>query len=318
MIWIDAETLRSKATYRGLCDAIAAGHTLKPGASPSGVSGRCMLTQPSPTTGGDTNFLALPSWQVGEALGIKACTVFPENAELNTGVPAVQAVYLLFDGKDGSPSAGIDGTEHTYWKTAAHSGAAALYLARPDAKTLVMLGAGGLGPHVIAAHRAARPSIDRVIIWNRTHAKAQALADTVGGEVWEDRDAAVAEADVVSAATNAKSPLILGPQLKPGCHVDLIGSYTPEMREADDETMRLATVFSDKDQHALDDNGDLFQPLRDGVITIDDIKADLYELASGRHPGRTFDEEITLFKNCGGGHVDLMAARYFFSVAKPD
>ena len=155
MIWIDAETIRREATYSGLCDAIAAGHTLKDGEKPAGASGRCMLTQPSPTTGGDTNFLALPSWQTGEALGIKACTGFPENAERDTGVPAVQAVYLLFDGKDGCPSAAIDGTELTYWKTAAHSATATRYLAQSDAETLVMLGAGGLGP-------ASLPRIDRL------------------------------------------------------------------------------------------------------------------------------------------------------------
>jgi alanine dehydrogenase len=309
MTWIDADAIRRVTTYPALCDALDAGHR-------AGVDdlGRVVLSQPSPTQDGMTNaFLCLPAWQRGEALGAKVCTVFPENGERGLDVPAIQAVYLLFDGMDGRPLAAIDATEMTYWKTAAVSAQGSRFLSRPDVETLVMLGAGGLGPHVIAAHRAVRPSIKRVIVWNRTHAKAVALAEAVGGEAWEDRDAAVAEADIVAAATNATEPLIAGAHLKDGCHVDLIGSYTPDMREADDEAVRRARVFCDDRRGSLAESGDFIQPIASGAMTEADVLADYFELARGAHPGRETDTEITLCKNIGGGHLDLMAARYLLS-----
>lgn len=309
MQWIDAEAIRRVTAYPALCDALNAGHR-------SGIDdlGRVVLTQPSPTQDGTANaFLCLPAWQRGEALGAKVCTVFPENGELGRDAPAIQAVYLLFDGVDGRPLAAVDATEMTYWKTAAVSAQGSRFLSRPDVKTLVMLGAGGLGSHVIAAHRAVRPSIERVIVWNRTHAKARALADAVGGEAWEDRDAAVAEADVVAAATNATDPLILGEKLKPSCHVDLIGSYTPEMREADDDTIRKASLFCDDRRGSLVESGDFIRAIASGAMTADDVLGDYFDLANGRHPGRTSADEITLCKNIGGGHLDLMTARFLLA-----
>lgn len=311
MQWIDADTIRRVTTYPALCDALDDGHR-------AGIDdlGRVVLSQPSPTQDGMTNaFLCLPAWQRGQALGAKVCTVFPENGEQGRGVPAIQAVYLLFDGTDGSPLAAIDATEMTYWKTAAVSAEGSRFLSRSDAKTLVMLGAGGLGPHVIAAHRAVRPSIERIIVWNRTHAKAKALADAVGGEAWEDRDAAVAEADIVAAATNATEPLILGEHLKAGCHVDLIGSYTPEMREANDDAIQRARVFCDDRRGAVTESGDFTQPIASGVMTAEDVLADYFDLAAGRHAGRETETEITLCKNIGGGHLDLMTARYLLNAS---
>ena len=225
---------------------------------------------------------------------MKLVTVFPQN--LAAGRPSVQAVYVLFDGGDGSPLALIDGTELTYRKTAADSGLGARLLARTDARTLLMVGAGGLAPHLVAAHRAARPSIERVLVWNRTPDRAAAVAAAVGGRAVDDLDAAIGEADVISTATMAKDPLVAGRLVRPGTHLDLVGAFLPDHREVDDDAVVRAEVFVDDREATLTEDGDLVIPLGAGLIDESHIRGDLWQLCRGEVDGRSSDDAITLVR----------------------
>jgi alanine dehydrogenase len=256
----------------------------------------------------------MPAWHGAGAsphfTGIKIVSVVPGNAR--RGKATVIGSYLLLDGTTGEPVAVMDGRELTLWRTAAASALAASYLARPDASRLLMVGAGALAPFLIRAHASQRP-IREVAIWNRDPAKAEALAGSLGGgslrvSAVSDLDAALGEAHIVSAATLSAEPLVHGARLSPGAHVDLVGGFTPDMREADDEAIRRATLFADTRAGACHEAGDLVQPMRAGLITEADVRADLFELCRGLHPGRSSDGEITLFKSVGTALEDLAAA----------
>jgi ornithine cyclodeaminase len=160
------------------------------------------------------------------------------------------------------------------------------------------------------AHKALRPSINRVLIWNRDPAKANKLAKNLGAEVAGDLEGAVRKADIVCCATAATSPLVKGTWLKPGAHLDLVGSFTPEMRECDDEAVRRARLFVDSRWFAIDHPGDLSDPLRRGVIRRQDVEADLFELCRDGYNVNRTDRDITLFKNGGGAHLDLFTALF--------
>ncbi|CAN5503643.1 MAG: ornithine cyclodeaminase family protein [Acidimicrobiia bacterium] len=296
---IDGEGVARLLPYGELVDELQAAHGL-----PAPVSQRVVFGP----DGSHESFLALPAWQPDEAIGIKLVTVFPRNRA--AGRPSVQALYVLFDGMTGEPTALVDGTELTYRKTAADSALGARFLARDDASTLLMVGAGGLAPHLVAAHRAVRPSIERVLVWNRTPAGAESVAAAVGGIVVDLLDAAVSEADVISTATMAKDPLVEGRWLRPGTHLDLVGSFLPDHREVDDEAVVRSDVYVDDRLATLTEDGDLVIPLAAGLITADDVRADLWELCRGDVPGRADADAITLFENGGGGHLDLMTARF--------
>ncbi len=257
--------------------------------------------------------MALPAWQTqgagGGAIGIKLVTIFPENP--GRGLPSVQAVVLLFDGATGEVVAMLDGTELTYRKTAADSALGSKLLSRHDARTMLMVGAGGLGAHLIAAHRAVRPSIERVLIWNRTHDKAQALVDAgIAHEAVDDLDAAVAEADLISTATMAQQPLIKGSLLRSGTHIDCVGAFLPDHREVDDDVVLRAEIFVDSREAATHESGDLVIPTTAGTIEVTAVRADLFDLCRGEHTGRSAPDAITMFENGGGGHLDLMTAQY--------
>jgi alanine dehydrogenase len=271
------------------------------------------LAEPLPT-GRQNDWLLLPAWQFGRHHGIKLVSVYPGNEA--RGIASVQGLYLLFDGSSGLPLACIDGAALTLRKTAANSALAATYLARADAATLLMVGAGALAPHLAAAHAAVRP-IRRILVWNRRPAKAEAMAAAlalpdVAAEVANDLEAAVGEADIVSAATMATEPLIRGAWLRPGQHIDLVGGYREDMREADDEAIQRARVFVDARFTAALHAGDITQPLKSGLIHDEDI-TDTFQLAGAEKPGRQRDDEITLFKSGGGGHEDLGTAQHLLT-----
>lgn len=256
--------------------------------------------------------MGLPAWQPGSSLGVKLVTVFPDNPVVS-GLPSVQAVYVLFDGRDGKPLAIMDGTELTYRKTSADSALGSRLLSRPDSRTLLMVGAGGLAPHLIAAHREVRPSLRRLLVWNRTRSKAERLAEAAGGEVADNLDEAVSVADIISTATMTTEPLIKGELLQPGAHLDLVGAFLPHCREVDDEVIRRATIFVDSRDAAVHECGDLVIPLESGLITEQDIRADLFELCRGQSPGREDRTQITMYENGGGGHLDLMIGTFISS-----
>jgi ornithine cyclodeaminase len=248
---------------------------------------------------------------------VKVATVFPGNAA--RGRSAVQASYLLLDAQTGTPRALMDGAALTRRRTAAASALAATYLARADSATLVMVGTGSLAPHLISAHAAARP-IREVRVWGRSKEKAAALAarlDRPGLRVTaaERLEEAVRAADIVSCATLSEEPLVHGAWLRPGTHVDLVGGFTPAMREADDDAVRRSQVFVDTPA-ALEEAGDVVQPIARGLLRTEDV-ADLFDLVRGARPGRQRDAEITLFKSVGTGLEDLAAARLAFARLSP-
>jgi ornithine cyclodeaminase/alanine dehydrogenase-like protein (mu-crystallin family) len=257
--------------------------------------------------------MTLPAWKKGQMLGVKLVTIFPDNPKATPPRPSNQGLYVAFDGVTGAPVLVADGTALTLRKTAADSALGVDLLARADAATLLVVGAGALIPHVIEAIISVRPSVRTVWIWNRTGAKAQNLAaatriDGVAVEAVDRLEAVLPLADVVSSATMATEPLIRGALLKEGCHVDLIGGWQPSMREADDDTIRRATLFTDT-RDLCRDCGDFLQPVESGLMTWSDIQADLFELCGGSRPARKSEREITLFKNSGGAHLDLFTAQ---------
>lgn len=262
---------------------------------------------------GKRSFILLPAWQTGGLLGAKLVTVFPDNPARDIPLPANQGVYVAFDAATGAPELVCDGTALTLRKTAADSALGAQLLSRSDAKTLLMIGAGALAPHLIAAMCAVRPSISTVWIWNRTPEKAQTLArslstGTLAVKAVAHLETVLPQADIVTSATMAETPLIRGELLSPGSHVDLVGSWSPQMREADDDVVARARLFTDA-RALCRDCGDFRQPVERGLMDWDDIEADLFDLCTGRRSGRTSPDEITLFKNCGGGHLDLFTAQ---------
>ena len=275
------------------------------------------LSQPAPS-GNENVFLALPAWQRDQAVGIKLVTVFPDNEYTGMGLPSVQAVYALFDGRNGSPLALIDGTALTLRKTAADSATGASFLAREDSRTMLMVGAGAMASHLIMAMKAIRPSLRTARIWNRTAARAENLAerlsiDDLQVEATGDLEGSAREADIISCATMASEPLIRGDWLKAGVHLDLVGSYQKHMRESDDACVRRARIYMDSRMFTLHRTGDICQPLEAGVIAEDDVVGDLFDLSRGLAPGRQRDDDITLFKNSGGGHLDLGTARFLMA-----
>ena len=268
---------------------------------------------------GDATLLLMPAWRSGGGLGVKVASVFPQNAA--RGEPAVNASYLLLDGETGKPVALMDGGELTLRRTACASALASRYLSAESARTLLMVGTGSLAPHLVAAHVSVRP-FTRVLIWGRNNDKATALRDRLGAvagsvETAGDLETAVREADVISCATLATEPLIAGAWLRPGQHVDLVGAFTPDMREADSGAVGRARIYVDTYAGTLKEAGDILQPLREGVIQESDIVGELADLARGLDPGRRGDDEITLFKSVGTALEDLAAAELVIAANTP-
>ncbi len=252
----------------------------------------------------------------GRYMASKMFTSFPAN--LSGGkLPAVQALCVLFDGVDGRPLAVIDGAAITHWRTAADSALAARILAPAEPETLLVVGAGAMAWWLVQAHRSVHPSLRRVLVWNRTSGRAAQLVDRLAREgvaarAATDLDAATREADLITTCTRSHQPIIKGANLKPGAHLDLVGGYTPQTREADDDAARRSRIFVDRRESAFHGVGDILQPIASGAIKEDDVLGDLYDLVGGGAPGRRSAADITFFKNAGGGHLDLMTCEVVF------
>ena len=253
--------------------------------------------------------LLMPAWQVGKHIGVKTVTVFPGNGA--KGLPAVMGIYTLLDGTTGEPLALIDGRMLTLRRTAAASALAASYLAREDASHHLMIGTGALAPHLIQAHASVRP-IRRFSVWGRNAETARSLARSlqakgIAAEATEDLEAAARAADIVTTATLSAEPVVRGAWLKPGAHLDLVGAYTPKMRETDDDAVRRGRVYVDTRAGAMKEAGDIVQPLASGVLK--EVVGDLFELTRGEVGGRASAGEITVFKSVGTALEDLAAAQ---------
>ncbi|HWK68474.1 MAG TPA: ornithine cyclodeaminase family protein [Rhizobiaceae bacterium] len=311
MLMISAEGVDRALSFEGLVEALR--RIFREGATQP-VRHHHTIERPD---GAASTLLLMPAWtdfnavgtSAGGHIGVKVVTVSPDNNAV--AKPAVMGLYLLLDGKTGEPQALIDGQRLTQWRTACASALAATYLARQDASKLLVVGAGALSPFLAKAHSAVRP-IREIRIWNRTGANAEKVAealraDGLNAAAISDLDAALGWADIVSCATISTEPLVKGERLKPGAHVDLVGGFTPSMREADDDTIRRARVHVDTRAGATKEAGDIVQPLASGVLAQNAILADLFELARGDKPGRQSQEDITLFKSVGAALEDLAA-----------
>lgn len=307
MLIIDAEQTRALLPFAQLIPALKAAfreevhvplrhnHAIHPESSAPG----CMLL--------------MPAWNDQGFLGIKTVTIFPQNAA--AGLPGLHSTYMLHSATTGAPLALIDGNEITSRRTAAASALAADYLSRTDARSLLVVGAGRVASLLPYAYRAVRP-IQQVAVWDIDPANATRLVDQLQRDgfqarVVDDLAAACEQADIITCATLSTAPLILGAWLTPGTHLDLIGGFTPQMRESDDVCFDGTEVFIDTDEAPMK-AGDLLSPLHSGVLHKEDIRADLASLCRGKSPGRIDDQHITVFKAVGTALEDLAAAQLVY------
>ena len=272
------------------------------------------LDYKNPGEGVDSTLLLMPAWKSSEHLGVKIVTVSPNNGKHE--LPAVQGTYILFDATTGTPLAFMEAKTLTCRRTAAASALAASYLARPDSETLLMIGTGAMAPELIKAHATIRP-IKKVYIWGRNFEKAKKIQTTLKGyalscEAIVSLSEVIPKADIISCATLSNEPIIPGKLLVKGQHVDLVGSFKPDMREADDEVLKRASIFVDILEGATKESGDLVIPLREEIITMKDIKGDLFSLCRNKIQGRISPNEITCFKSVGYALEDLVAAQLVY------
>lgn len=260
----------------------------------------------------DATLLLMPAWINNEYVGVKQINFFPGNR--STGQPAISGLYSLSCGKSGEVLAVLDGAELTARRTAAASALASSFLSRKNSETMLMVGTGRLAYNLIMAHASQRP-LKKINIWGVNHQQLEALGERVSNqgfnvELFEGADIqkAASSSDIISCATPSTQPLIFGDWLKEGTHLDLVGGFRPDMREADDVAIGRAKVFVDIHEAATSEAGDILTPVERGVISLEDINADLYGLCRGLHQGRDSDIDITFYKSVGGANEDLAAA----------
>ena len=284
----------AKLSWQGLCAAFEAGHKL-----PKAEIGDTFLYRDPDT------LLSRSAWIDGMGIAVKSATIFPGNPA--KGDPMINGAVCLYADGDGTLEALIDFHLVTKWKTAGDSLFAATKLARPDSREILIVGAGTVGRNLFAAYSSAFPDA-RFTVWNRTTTNAEAMvADCPGLRVAEDLETAVRGADIITSATMSTEPVLRGEWFQPGQHIDLIGAYRPDMREVDDAGLQRARVFVDSYDTTVDHIGEIKIPLASGAISRDHLLADYYTLDAFT---RQSDDDITLFKNGGGAHLDLMPSRY--------
>jgi ornithine cyclodeaminase len=277
-------------TWAGLTAAIEAGHRLP----------RAEIADIFLYRGADT-LLDRAAWIDGLGSLVKVGLIVPGNAA--KGRPTINGIVNLFDDATGELKALIDFHLVTKWKTAGDSLLAASRLARKDSRNFLLVGAGTVARSMVEAYRSVWPDA-QFTVWSRT----RATAESMGLPVADDLEAAVKAADVICTCTLTKEPLVKGDWLQPGQHLDLIGAYTPAMREVDDTAMARARVFVDARATTIHHIGELMAPLASGAISESDVIADFYD-----DPAlftRRSADEITIGKNGGGAHLDLMTASY--------
>lgn len=293
-VMIPFEEGQKNLDWLALTDALAAGHE-----GPKADVADVFLYE------GDNTLLNRSAWIAGLGLAVKCATIFPGNKD--AGKPVIGGAVNLFSGQDGALEAILDFALVTKWKTAGDSLLAARRLARPDSGNILIVGAGTVGHSLREAYGAAFPQA-QFTVWNRSAEGARAMqAAFPDVAIAEDLETAVRAADIVTSATMSTAPLIKGAWLQPGQHIDLIGAYRPDMREVDDEALHRARVFVDSRETTIGHIGELKIPIAAGAFDAADVVADYYQLDRFQ---RHKTDEITLFKNGGGAHLDLMTSRY--------
>lgn len=298
------DMLEASIDWPSLIAALRHGHTL-----PKALVNDTLLAQAG------RKYLVRSAWIEGLGACTKAVTIYPDNPSQSPALPSVQGQVIMFDEASGTPIGLIDGPAETRLKTAADSALGSALLSREDSKTLLMVGAGNMAGPLIEAHLAARPALEKVLIWNRTIQRAASLATELQSwtgtavDAVSDLDAALPAADIICSATMSEEPVIKGALLSEGTHLDLVGAFAPAMREADDVALTRARLFADSFDTTLDHIGEYKIPLKNNIIQRADVLADLYALVGGAE-GRISDTDITLFKNGGGAHLDLMISHH--------
>ena len=253
--------------------------------------------------------LLMPAWQSGKRIGIKTVSIFPGNQA--KGLPGLHSVFILYDASTGVPLAVLDGDTITSRRTVAASALAARWLSRPDARRLLVVGAGRVASLLPDTYRCVR-NITHVQVWDIRPEAAQAMVERlqeqgVDASVATNLEQAARAADIISCATLSTAPLIRGEWLQPGTHLDLIGGFTPAMRESDDACFARGTVFVDTSE-ALMKSGDILEPIASGAWDQSRLAATLEDLCRGKHTGRSSAEEITVYKAVGTALEDVAAA----------
>lgn len=300
--YIDAEQVHRALPWHALADALTAAFIAPPTAP--------VRHAHTLDTAGTEHLLLMPAWS-DAYIGLKVVTVIPGAPKL--GGHTVEATYLLSDRATGSPRAILDGEALTVRRTACVSAVAARAMARPDATSLLLVGTGRLAAWMARAHVALRPSLTQVQVWGRSAAPAAALASAlrdegIAAQPIASLEAGVRAADIVTCATTSHEPLVRGAWLRDGAHLDLVGAYTPRMRETDDEAIARARVIVDSRAGALAEAGDILCPIASGAITADHIVGELGALLRGEIVARRDARDVTCFKSVGLALEDLAAA----------
>ncbi|WDI30123.1 NAD(P)-binding domain-containing protein [Hyphococcus flavus] len=305
-LFITESDVLGKMRWRDVVESMRQGHQLA-----RAVTRDVVIGEP------DRSFLNRVAWIESLGGGMKSVTVFTENA--NKCLPAVQGAFLLFDDETGSLKAVIDSGLITKWKTAADSALGAQLLARKNSSKAVVIGAGALASALADAYAHMMPQLAKIVIWARKAEQAQKLADSIEDQrvvaakrALED---CVRSADIIITATSSPTAVINGDWISPGAHVDLVGAFRSDMRESDDELMRKAKIFVDSRDTTIDHIGDLTLPIANGAIQRTDVLGDFYDLINGAE-GRSSEKDITVFKNGGGAHLDLMTATMIYDAAR--
>lgn len=311
MLFLNAEDVRQALPMRPTIAAMKSAFAAL-AAGRAEVPLRCRL--PVPPHEGLT--LCMPAFVDGDAeqaLTVKLVSVFPRNASL--GLPTVYGAVLLLEANTGRPLALLEGSSLTALRTGAASGVATDLLSRPDSQVAAIFGAGAQARTQLEAVCAVRP-IRQGWIYSRTPSRAEALSAELAGQGAIPRDLrvavdprqAVAEADVICTATTSAQPVFADADLKPGVHINAVGSYTPQMQEVPGPTVRRALVVVDSREAVLAEAGDLLIPLQQGLIRPDHIHAELGQLVLGQKPARADNGQVTLFKSVGLAVQDALAA----------
>jgi len=308
---IDAKFIEENTNFPALISELDSGFSSKKMIVPM----RHHHDFPNPEVEADSTLLLMPAWNPSQDAGVKIVTVSPENSQFD--LPSIHGTYIYLDAKTGLLKAILEAKSLTAKRTAAASALASSFLSKKNASSLLMIGTGALSINLIKAHASVRP-VKNVYIWGRNFEKAQILCNTLSNarfsvEAIQHIEDKISEVDIISCATLSKTPLVLGKHLKEGQHIDLVGAYKKDMREADDATISAASVFVDTIQGGLKESGDIVIPLEKGIITETDIKADLFQLCSKEKQGRQSNDEITLFKSVGHALEDLIAAKYYYN-----
>ncbi len=307
---ISADYIENNTSFVELTDVIKESFTAKKSIVPM----RHHHDFPNPEVNSDSTLLLMPAWNPNNDAGIKIVTVSPENKQFN--LPSIHGIYIYLDAVTGIPKATIDAKSLTAKRTAAASALASSFLSRENSNSLLMIGTGVLSTNLIKAHAAVRP-VSKVYVWGRNYEKAQHICNQLKNEDFtcipvKTIEEKISEVDIISCATLSKTPLVFGKHIQAGQHIDLVGSYKKDMREADNTAISKSSVFVDTFQGGLKESGDIVIPLREGILKETDIKADLFQLCSEHKIRRVLNNEITLFKSVGHAIEDLAAAGYYY------